>query len=473
MRIAGLFESSDTSTARLIFGWLLLAVSSLMFAGMFAVLVVLARTPFIENMLPMGRDYIYVALVGHVDLAVVIWFLAFQGALLLITGIVGSGKGVWSAGLGWASLALSYAGMLIVVIAAAFGLGRAELANYVPVLLTPVFYAGLLAFATGVFLALVNTGIRLISAVINGERLNALTVGMAVCGLGVFIAFLCFGLSAYFQWSSGKAAAIDFERLFWGGGHILQAVNTASMVVAWGLLARIVFNSDLAGERASKALFAVYLVFMLPAPFIYFIYDTSSYAYKDSFTFLMRWGLGPSTVVFIVAAIWLIASKRERNWADPGLASLALSILCFITGGVIGFNISGLNTKIPAHYHSNIGAVTIAFMGLFYKLLPSLGREVYFKRLSVVQPYLYAAGILLFVAGLYLAGAHGAARKTYAGAQGADDNTWKMLGMVVMGLGGAVSIAGGIAFVVNALASLVGRKNAEEREDAKAVAEPY
>lgn len=467
MKIAGLFESSDTNTARLVFGWLLLAVLSLMFAGMFAILVVLARTPFIENMLPMGRDYIYVALVGHVDLAVVIWFLAFQGALLLLTGVVRSGKGVWSAGLGWASLALSCAGMLIVVFATALGLGRPELANYVPVLLTPVFYVGLAAFATGVFLALVNTGIRLISAVIDGERLGALTIGMVVCGLGVLIAFLCFGLSAYFQWSTGKAT-IDFERLFWGGGHILQAVNTASMAVAWALLARIIFNSDLASEKASKAVFAVYLAFMLPAPFIYLVHDTSSYAHKDSFTFLMRWGLGPSTVVFMVAAIWLIASrsKKERNWADPGLAALALSILCFIIGGVIGFNISGVNTKIPAHYHSNIGAVTIAFMGLFYKLLPSLGREVYFKRLSVAQPYLYAVGILLFVAGLYLAGAHGAARKAYSGAQELD-NTWKMIGMAVMGLGGVVSIAGGAAFVVNALASLAHRKNAEPCADAQ------
>ncbi len=465
MRIAGLFESSDTSTARLVFGWLLLAVLSLMFAGMFAVLVVLARTPFIENMLPMGRDYIYIALVGHVDLAVVIWFLAFQGALLyVITGMVGSGKSVWSAGLGWTSLSLSYAGMLLVVIAAAFGLGRAELANYVPVLLTPVFYVGLLVFATGVFLALVNTGIRLISAVINGERLNALAIGMAVCGIGVFIAFLCFGLSAYFQRAGGT---FEFERLFWGGGHILQTVNAASMAIAWGLLARIIFNSDLAGERASKALFVVYLAFMLPGPFIYFVYDMSSYEHLNSFTFLMRWGPGPSTVVFALAAIRLVATRKDRNWADPGLASIALSMLLFVIGGVIGFNISGVNTKIPAHYHSNIGAVTIAFMGLFYKLLPSLGREVYFKRLSVVQPYLYAVGILLFVAGLYLAGAHGAARKTYAGSQGLDGNVWKMIGMVVMGLGGAVSIAGGIAFVVNALASLVVRKNAEEREAAK------
>ncbi|MBI5234767.1 MAG: cbb3-type cytochrome c oxidase subunit I [Deltaproteobacteria bacterium] len=460
MRIAGLLEGSEASTARLVFGWLLLAVSSLMFAGMFAVLVVLARTPFIENMLPMGRDYIYVALVGHVDLAVVIWFLAFQGALVYtITGMAGSGKGVWSAGLGWASLALSCAGMLMVVIAAAFGLGRAELANYVPVLHTPVFYAGLLAFAAGVLLALVNAGIGLIVAAINGERFVALTVGMAICGLGVFIAFLCFGLSAYFQL---VGATFEFERLFWGGGHILQTVNAASMAVAWALLARFVFNVDPAGERASKALFVVYLAFMLPGPFLYFVYDVSSWELTNGFTFLMRWGPGPSTVVFAIAAIWLVAARRDRNWSDPGLACLALSILLFVIGGVIGISISGINTKIPAHYHSNIGAVTVAFMGLFYKLLPSLGREVYFKRLSVVQPYLYAVGILLFVAGLYLAGAHGAARKTYAGSQGLDGNTWKMIGMVVMGLGGAVSIAGGIAFVVNALASLVRRKTLKQ-----------
>src|SRR3972149_1016212 len=63
-----------------LYAWLGLAVASLVGAGLFAALVALGRTPGIQDLLPAG-DYFRWALVGHGNLAVVIWFLAFQGAL--------------------------------------------------------------------------------------------------------------------------------------------------------------------------------------------------------------------------------------------------------------------------------------------------------------------------------------------------------------------------------------------------------
>ena len=77
----------DTGISRLIYGWLAFAISSLVFAGMFALLVVMARTPFILKFFP-GSDYVRVALVGHVVLSFVIWFLAFKGLLWTLTSTV-------------------------------------------------------------------------------------------------------------------------------------------------------------------------------------------------------------------------------------------------------------------------------------------------------------------------------------------------------------------------------------------------
>ncbi len=449
------FGSVDRGTEKIIYGWLLMAVMSLVFAGIFALLVAMARTPVVEDMLPLGSDYIYVALVGHVDLAVVIWFLAFEGFLWTLTSTAHTGTAMFSRNLGWASVLLSALGMGLVVVSAVFGLGPAELANYVPVLVTPVFYAGLLLFASGVLLNLINTFLTLLKAKREGKVLPVLTFGMAVAGAAVFVAFLCFALSGYYQWATEKIF-IDSERLFWGGGHILQFANTISMVTVWIYISRLVLKEDPVSPSVAKALFVFYLVFIIPAPFIYFFIDTSAQAYKDIFTGLMRWGLGPSTAVFMLASVRKMFTAK-RLWKDPAYSSLLLSIAVFMLGGVIALMISGVNTKIPAHYHCVIGAVTIAFMGLFYEVAPAFNRVLWSRKMAVVQPYIYSLGILMFAAGLYMAGSHGVARKTYGQEQNLN-NIAKVVSMGIMGAGGLVAIAGGITFVLNALLTLVGRE---------------
>ena len=131
-----------------------------------------------------------------------------------------------------------------------------------------------------------------------------------------------------------------------------------------------------------------------------------------------------------------------------------MSISIFTLGGLTAFTISGVNVKIPAHYHGAVGGVTIAFMGIAYRMLPSLKREIYYKRLGSIQPYLYGLGLLLFMLGMFLAGSHGVQRKVY-GSDQVLDNIGKFIGMGIMGIGGLVAIAGGASFVWNMLVSLI------------------
>jgi heme/copper-type cytochrome/quinol oxidase subunit 1 len=284
---------------------------------------------------------------------------------------------------------------------------------------------------------------------------------MGASVIAVAVAFVCFGLSAWFQYSTGKMF-LDFERLFWGGGHILQFANTMAMTAVWLYLSRLVFKKEALAPPVSKALYCLFLLFIIPSPLIYFLHDTSTEAYKESFTSLMRWGMGPS-VVFILAVGWRFFTAR-RPWRDPGFSSLVLSVAVFSLGGLIGVSIKGANTIVPAHYHCAIGAVTIAFMGLFYKILPSFGKPLWSARLAAIQPYLYSLGIILFAIGLFLAGSHGVARKAYGGAQNLD-TTARFVGMSIMGLGALVAISGGIAFVLNAVFSLFGRAGAAPVRD--------
>jgi len=60
--------------------WLLLAVLTLFGAGIFSVLLVLARTPLIGEMIPFV-DFFHTALVIHVNLSSLVWILSFACVL--------------------------------------------------------------------------------------------------------------------------------------------------------------------------------------------------------------------------------------------------------------------------------------------------------------------------------------------------------------------------------------------------------
>ena len=80
-------------------GWLWLAMVALIGSGLFSLLLVLSRTPGVNRWLP-GVDFFRVALVVHVDLSVLVWFVALAGMLWSLNG---SARALaW----GWAALGL-------------------------------------------------------------------------------------------------------------------------------------------------------------------------------------------------------------------------------------------------------------------------------------------------------------------------------------------------------------------------------
>lgn len=455
-----MLKKIDERTGTLLYGWLLLAISSLVFAGVFAFLIAMSRTPLIQDFFWI-KDFFHKGLVGHVILAFVIWFLSFMGVLWIVSaGSIKNGDSRFK--IGWIGLFSSSIGTFMIIISTLSGWGSPRLANYIPVLTHPVFYLGLFLFAAGIFLLLLDILPNIFKGIKeNGSSLIA--YGMAIAGLTVLIAFICFGLAYYFL-PSPQIEGVNFELLFWGGGHILQFTNTISMVVVWIFLLHFTLGIFPLREGLLRVLLWAYLLCVLPAPLYYFIYDISTPEYKNSFTRLMEFGIGLPTGILIISIIVTIIAQRIRRgglpWTNPMFSSLALSVLVFTLGGIIALSIKGSNVKIPAHYHSVIGAVTLAFMGITYHLLPLIKREVYLKRLSTIQPYLYGLGVLVFSLGLFWAGSHGVPRKTFGAAQNLDTYS-KLVGMGMMGLGGIIAILGGATFVINAIISLLKRRKVD------------
>ncbi|HET6591703.1 MAG TPA: hypothetical protein VFG48_02190, partial [Xanthomonadales bacterium] len=65
---------------RAVTAWLMLGLAALVGAGVFSILLILARTPAIQEMVPLV-DFFRVALVVHVNLSVLIWLLSVAGML--------------------------------------------------------------------------------------------------------------------------------------------------------------------------------------------------------------------------------------------------------------------------------------------------------------------------------------------------------------------------------------------------------
>jgi hypothetical protein len=430
---------------RLAIGWLLLGLGALIASGLLSVLLVLSRTPVIQDAIPLV-DFFHTALVVHVDLSVLIWFLAFAGVIWSLT------CGARLAGWGWLALVLSTLGTAMIALAPFTGDGEPIMNNYVPVLEGRSFFTGLLVFALGMTLLVART-------LATGFPRQLMASGTAGVRVGVYAAAVTTLLAMLaVLWSyRGLPETLDgkafYEFLFWGGGHTIQFTYTLLMLAVWWLLAEASGVRFRISSRLSMVLFALAASPAIAVPFIYFSHEVFSPDHLVAFTRLMKYGGLLTLPLGALLTISVLFAGKAPADSKPLRASLICSLALFAAGGVLGFMIHGVNVVIPAHYHGSIVGVTLALMGYTYHLLPRLGFRHPGTGLAAVQPYVYGGGQLLHITGLAWCGGYGVQRKTAGSAQGLE-NFPEIAGMALMGLGGLVAIVGGVLFLVVAIRAM-------------------
>jgi cytochrome c oxidase subunit 1 len=442
---------------RLALGWLLLALGALVLGGLLTILIVLSRTPVLQDLIP-WTDFFHTAIIVHVDLTVLVWFLAVAG---MLWSVAGSDRFVLA---GWVALGLCAAGTLVLAGSPFTGGGNPLMNNYVPVLDQPVFLAGLslvgAGFALQALRALVTLGAPAgwgaAAGDAAGNGAGALRFGVQ----GSVIAALLALAALWPTWRTlGNVADAHtyYEFLFWGAGHTLQFTHTQLLAVAWLVLA---CGAGVCAPMGSRTAWALLLLGILPltaVPVLYATGDPASHFATDSFTHLME--VGGASGALPIGALIVFASVRAKSFSfSPQGSALVVSIALYAMGGVIGFLIRGVNVTIPAHYHGSIVAVTIAFTGVIYHLLPKFGYAITMPRLAKWQPWLYGGGQALHVLGLAWAGGYGIQRKTAGLAQGLH-SLQEIVAMGIMGLGGLVSVVGGLLFLVVAISALLGARS--------------
>ena len=438
------------ATRRTVTAWLTLGLVSLVAAGIFSLLLVLARTPVVQGLIPF-LDFFHIALVVHVTLSVLIWLLAMSAASWSLSTT--NDRPTWDRLSFW----LAALGTAIIIICPCVGAGDPLMNNYVPILQHPLFYGGLVLFIAGIVSHLVR-------ALVYRPRISEKLSGTTALQLGITVSAMLTALAIVAVIASWRGlpdemeGRIYFEFLFWGGGHVIQFSYTLLMMIAWVVL---VTASGCRFELTPR-LTLVFLIFLalpvITVPFLYLAHDITTAGHRIAFTELMKYG-GLSCLplgLAVAASLWRAEKPQgERRYLRAALVS---SLGLFAVGGIMGFMIAGLDIVIPAHYHGATVGVTIAFMGLTYYMLPRLGFGDLPERMATWQPYLYGGGQLTHIIGLAWSGGYGVQRKTAGAAQGLE-GLGQTAGMGLMGLGGLISVIGGLLFLIVAYKSMRKRRN--------------
>jgi cytochrome c oxidase subunit I len=429
--------------------WLGVAAGSLLLSGVLSLFLVVGRAPGLHHLF--SDPYLFRrCLVVHVDLALIVWFGAFFAALYhLIPSRHRLG--------GITAMAPLVAAVGVVIMVLSAGISGAEpiLANYVPVVDHPVFIAGLVVFGLGLVLGLAPWRLWTQREVPHGilPVSGAVRAGLRAGAVVVVVTALTFAGSALVT-PTNLSTHTYYELVAWGGGHTLQFVSVLGMLVVWLLLLEAAIGGPVVGRATAAGLFSLLALPTLVAPLLT-VQGTDQVLYHAGFTTMMRWGTWPVVLVFMGLGVRAVLSAREQGrlpdnpLRDPRVAAVTASACLATAGFILGALIRGPSTLIPAHYHASIGAVTVAYMAMTPTLLRVAGMPLPVGRLSRSmrwQPVAFGAGQLIFAAGFGFAGAHGMARKTYAGEQQIR-SVGESIGLGVMGLGGVVAVVAGVIFL--------------------------
>jgi heme/copper-type cytochrome/quinol oxidase subunit 1 len=428
------------------FKWLILAIFSLALSGIFAIFLVIARSPKICKLLPYP-DLFKTTLTIHVNLSVLVWLLSFSAFYIIA-------KNAKESGLQKIAFYLSLFGTIIIAGSIFDISANAYLNNYVPYLDSKIFSSGILIFLSGILLISIQ-GLSLLD-------FKKITLSKFVPSFEfllssiIFIAFIVLALTFYNLQKFENTYSVEdyYEILYWGFGHILQFAYTFVMLISW-LFALNYFNilqekNYYLIENINNKTLKLHTILALIGVVIILKYNVTDYEYKAYYTRHMAVFGGLSAIIILlnnykIFLHILFASK------DAIKNAIIWSVILFFSGGFISLFISGSDTRIPAHYHGSIIGVSLALMGAVYIFLQKNNYQITNPKLAKFQPVIYGSGQLIHIIGLAISGGYGALRKNPGVAESFEGKFY----MGLMGAGGLISIIGGLIFVVIVIKTII------------------
>lgn len=349
----------------------------------------------------------------------------------------------------WFSLFLMVVGTVMAAWAMLAGKASVLYTFYPPLKAHPAFYFG-------AALLIVGSWIPLFDWVIQYRRWKKENpqekMPLAVLGTIVnFTVWLVCTLAVAYEvlfmllpWAMGWVDTINVplsRTLFWFFGHALVYFwLLPSYIMFYAMLPKIA-GGKLYSENAGRLVFFLFLIFSIPVGVHHQFGEPSLTQNTKLFQAILTFGVAfPSfiTAFTIAASLEYAARKRgAKTWIDwmiklpyfdkdKGLFGfLIMGLILFIFGGLTGlvnasYQLNSIvhNTAwIPGHFHMTVaGPVFLAIIGMSLHIIAkSTGKEIKFKKLYAMTPYLWTIGILVFSSGLMWGGLMGEPRRTNLG----------------------------------------------------------
>jgi cytochrome c oxidase subunit 1 len=465
------------------------ATIALLVGGVAALLVLLTRWQAVHLL---DAVWFYRLLTVHGMNMLIFYILFFEMAVLYFASAVLLRSRLPAPRLGFAAFALMVGGAGMVEWMMWSGKADVLFTSYVPLRAEPPFYLGVILFAVG---ALVVVGLFFATLVVaKRERTYAgslplVTFGALTAAIIAAITLL-HGAIVYIPtwlWSMGmiQIDASWYRLIWWGLGHASQQINVAAMVSIWYLLGALSVGAVVLNEKVSRIAFVLYILFISMASAHHLLVDpgfgpawkvwnTSYFMYMAVLASMIHGFTVPAGIELGMrlrgATQGVFGWLARAPWGDPGFSSLVLSLVVFgfvggITGVTIGteqINILVHNTlRSPGHFHATVVSGTaMAFMGVTYYLIPLIfRREVALYPLARVQPFLFAAGMLVFTIAMSFAGGFGVPRRhwdiSFSQAPFSVEFSPAVdLVLAVMAMGGLLAILGGAIYIVVTVVSV-------------------
>lgn len=428
------------------------------------------------------------------------WLFTTQTALLLGLSASEHGQGLAWRPLAWAAFGLMLLGLVLSLLGS--GSGTPLLYNGAPELVRDnpgdllLFNAGYSLLGLGLMLLPASAIMTLLKPRWQGQQEKLSAVGFALFAWAGFL--IVTGFAALYTFVPGVLWALGVGpfpashatrwHIVFHNMHYLPLMAT---VILWYVLVQALTGvKSVFGERFSKIVFSMYLVFVPPTSLYHmFLEPDLPKLVQVVGSMLSLFVSVPTLTAFLIIVASLEVHARSQGgrglfgwlrllpWRNPAMSAIGAAVLSMALGLVFAFvliqsQLAPLLSDtffVPGYFHFfTVGTVSMTLLGALSVILPAIGgRALYKPHVLRWMPWLALLGLLVFGAAGITAGYMGVPRRVMdIGYQHQAPAVWNSL-MLAVALGGGLMATALLVFAAGVAASLV-----PNTQSAKPVSDP-
>lgn len=416
------------------------------------------------------------------------WLFTAQTALLLGLAACENGHGLAWRPLAWVAFALLLGGLGLSMLGSASGTpllynGSPELVRDNPRDLL-LFNLGYSLLGLGLMLLPASAIVTLLRPRWQGQQDTLSAVGFALFAWAGFL--ILTGFAALYTFVPGVLWALGVGPFPLSHGtrwhivfHNMHYLPLMATVILWYVLVQALTGvKSVFGERFSKIVFSMYLVFVPPTSLYHmFLEPDLPQVVQVAGSMLSLFVSVPTLTAFLIIVASLEVHARVQGgrglfgwmrllpWRNPAMAAIGVAVLSMALGLVFAFvliqgQLAPLLSDtffVPGYFHFfTLGTVSMTLLAALSVVLPAIGGRALWKpHVLRWMPWLALLGLLVFgIAGI-TAGYMGVPRRVMdVGYQQQAPALWHSL-MLAVAVGGSVMAAALLVFASGIAASLL------------------